>query len=124
MATTVCIYFRFRQVLFRYVRVIAHVFCPAGVLVCLFVVTVADFWYDVIENRLSNSKLHYEFIVPHFWLLSFAWGLLKIFSKSFLLQLFCLLIPIWNLFVSVIIVIGFCSSEWYNRLCENWAGVR
>ena len=73
MATTVCIYFRFRQVLFRYVRVIAHVFCPAGVLVCLFVVTVADFWYDVIENRLSNSKLHYEFIVPHFWLLSFAW---------------------------------------------------
>jgi len=72
MATTVCIYFRFRQVLFRYVRVIEHVFCYAGVLVCLFVVTVADFWYDVMENRLSNSKLHYEFIVPHFWLLSFA----------------------------------------------------
>ena len=62
----------FLQVLFRYIGVIAYVFCHAGVLVCLFVVNVADFWYDVIEYRLSNSKLHYEFIVPHFWLLSFA----------------------------------------------------
>jgi len=42
------------------------------VLVCLFVVTVADFSYDVVENRLSNSKLHYEFMVLYFWLLSFA----------------------------------------------------
>jgi len=25
----------------------------------LFVVNVADFWYVVVENRLSNSKLHY-----------------------------------------------------------------
>ena len=33
--------------------------CHAGVLVCLFVVNVANFWYDVIENRLSNSKLLY-----------------------------------------------------------------
>ena len=73
MATTVCIYFRFRQVLFRYVRVIAYVFCHAGVLVCLFVVNVANFWYDVIENRLSNSKLHCEFMVLYFWLLSFVW---------------------------------------------------
>ena len=72
MVKTVCTYFRFRQILFGYVSVIAYVFCHAGVLVCLFVVTVADFWYDVIETRLSNSKLHYEFIVPHFWLLSFA----------------------------------------------------
>ena len=39
----------------------------------------------VIENRLSNSKLHYGI---HFWSLIlvsifFAWGLLKVFSKSF-----------------------------------------
>jgi len=45
--------------LFCYIGVIAYVFCHAGVLVCLFVVNVADFWYVVIENRLSNSKLHY-----------------------------------------------------------------
>jgi len=45
--------------LFRYIGVIAYVFCHAGVLVCLFVVDVADFWYDIIENRLSTSKLHY-----------------------------------------------------------------
>jgi len=125
-ATTVCTYFRFLQVLFGYIGVIAYVFCHAGVLVCLFVVNVADFWYDVIEHRLSNSKLHYEFIVPHFRLLSFAWGPSISFQSHFLLQLlFCLLIPIWNLFVSVVILIGFfCLSEWYNRLCENWAGVR
>jgi len=72
MATTVYISFLFRLVLFRYVRVMAYVFCHTGVLVCLFVVTVADFWYDVMENQLSNPKLHYAFIVPHFWLLSFA----------------------------------------------------
>jgi len=58
-ATTFCIYFLFLRVLFRYISVIAYVFCHAGVLVCWFVVHVADFWYDVIENRLSNSKLHY-----------------------------------------------------------------
>ena len=27
---------------------------------------------SVIESRLSNSKLHYEFTVLYFWLLSFA----------------------------------------------------
>ena len=57
MATTVCIYFLFRLVLFRYVRVIAHVFCPAGVLVCLFIVTVADFslchWKSVIGFEIA-----------------------------------------------------------------------
>jgi len=71
-ATTVCTYFRFLQLLFRYVDVIAHVFCHADVLVCRFVVNVANFWYAVIERRLSNSKLHYEFMVLYFWLLSFA----------------------------------------------------
>ena len=102
-----------------------HCICilSCGVLVCLFVVTVADFWYDVMENRLSNSKLHYEFIVPHLAFI-FRWGSLNFFSKSFLLQLFCLLVPIRNSFVLVVNVIGFCLSEWYNRLCENWAGVR
>ena len=76
-----------------------------------------------IGYRTLNCIVH--FFGPLFWFLFFfAWGLLKIFSKSFLLQLFCLLIPVWNSFVSVGILIGFCSSEWYNRLCENWAGVR
>ena len=57
-----------RLVLFRSIGVIAHVFCPADVLVCWFVVTVANFWYAVIESWLSNSKLHYEFTVLYFWL--------------------------------------------------------
>jgi len=41
------------------------------------------FWYDVMEHRLSNSKLHYEFIVPHFWLLSFAGNLSISFQCDF-----------------------------------------
>ena len=99
--------------LFCYIGVIAYVFCHAGVLVCLFVVEVADFWYDVIEIRLSNSKLHYYFVVLRFWFLSFAWGSLKFFSKSFLLQLlFRMLIPIWNSFVSVVIFIGLRFFFW------------
>jgi len=94
--------------------------------VCRFVCSslVANFWYDVIENWLSNSKLHYEFLVPYFWLLSFAWDPSISFQSLLLQLLFCLLIPIWNSFVSVVIVIDFCLSEWYNRLCESWAGVR
>jgi len=82
-ATTVCTYFRFLQVLFRYIGVIAHVFCHADVLVCLFVVNVANFWYAVIERRLSNSKLHYEFMVLYFWLLSFAWDPSTSFQSHF-----------------------------------------
>jgi len=31
---------------------ILYVFCHAGVLVCLFVVNVADFWYVVIEKSV------------------------------------------------------------------------
>jgi len=104
---TVCIYFRFHQVLFRCVRIIEHVFCHAGVLVCLFVVTVADFWYNSLKigYRILNCIMNLLFLI--FWILYFAWGLLKVLSKSFLLQLFCLLIPIWYSFVSVVIVIGF-----------------
>ena len=82
-ATIVCTYFRFLQVLFRYIGVIAHVFCHTGVLVCLFVVNVAKFWYVVIESRLSNSKLHYEFTVLCFWLLSFAWDPSICFQSHF-----------------------------------------
>ena len=122
-ATTISTYFRFLQVLFRSIDVIAYVFCHAGVLVCLFVVT-CEFLYDVIETWLSNSKLHYEILVPSFWLLSFAWDPSISFQSLLLQLLLCLLIPIWNLFVPVVIVIGFCLSEWYNRLCESWAGVR
>jgi len=82
-ATTVCTYFRFLQVLFCSIGVITHVFCPADVLVCLFVVTVANFWYAVIESWLSNSKLHYEFTVLYFWLLSFAWDPSTSFQRHF-----------------------------------------
>ena len=82
-ATRVCTYFRFLQVLFRYIGVIAHVFCHADVLVCLFVVTVAKFWYVVIESRLSHSKLHYEFTVLYFWLLYFAWDPSTSFQSHF-----------------------------------------
>ena len=107
-ATTICTYFRFLQVLFHYIGVITYVFSHAGVLVCLFVVNVANFWYDVIENWLSNSTWHYEFMVLYFWLLSFAWDPSTSSQSHFLLQLFfCLLIPIWNSFVSVAILIGF-----------------
>jgi len=40
------------QLLFRSIGVIAHVFCPADVLVCWFVVTVANFWYVVIAKSV------------------------------------------------------------------------
>jgi len=87
MAVTVCIYFRFRQVLFRYVRVIAYVFCHAGVLVCLFVVTVADFWYDVIKigyntigYRILNCIVNLAFLIFGFYL---SLGIPQLFSKSF-----------------------------------------
>ena len=78
--TSFSVFFLFRLVLFRYVGVIAHVFCPADVLVCLFVVNVANFWYVVIENRLSNSKLHCSFLVPYF---GFYFSSLGVSSKSF-----------------------------------------
>jgi len=94
--------------------------------VCWFVCSslVAYFWYDVIETRLSNSKLHYAFLVPYFFGFYLSLGIPQFLFKVILLQLFCLLIPIWSSFVFVVIVIGFCLSEWYNRLCESWAGVR
>ena len=66
-AATISTYVRFLQVFFRSIDVIAYVFCHAGVLVCLFVVT-CEFLYDVIETWLSNSQLHYEILVPSFWL--------------------------------------------------------
>jgi len=81
--TSVCVSFLLRLVLFRYIGVIAHVFCHADVSVCLFVVTVANFWYVVIESRLSNSKLHYEFTVLYFWLLYFAWDPSTSFQSHF-----------------------------------------
>jgi len=82
-ATTFCSYFLFLQVLLCYISVIAYVFCHTGVLVCLFVVNVANFCYAVIENRLSTSKLHYEFTVLYFWLLSFVWDPSTSFQSHF-----------------------------------------
>ena len=123
--TSVCVFFLLRLVLFRYIGVIAHVFCHAGVLVCLFVVIYCcGFWYDVMENgyRILNCIMHLSFLIFGFYL---SLGIPKLLFKVILLQLlFYLFIPIWNSFVSVVIVIGFCLSEWYNRLCESWAGVR
>ena len=57
--------------------------CHADVLVCLFVVNVVNFWHAVIESRLSNSKLYYEFMVLCFWLLSFAWDTSTSFQSHF-----------------------------------------
>jgi len=75
-----------------------------------------------IGYRIQNCIMN---LCPLFLAFIFRLGSLNFFSKSFLLQLlFCLLIPIWNSFVSVVIFIGLRLSEWYNRICENWAGVR
>jgi len=35
------------------------------------------------KNQLSNSKLHYYFVVLHFWLLSFAWDSSNSFKSRF-----------------------------------------
>jgi len=106
-ATTFFIYFLFRSVLFRYVRVSAYVFCHAGVLVCLFVVNVADF-------GMLSLKIGYRILncIINFW--SFILGFYlslgdpsSSFQSHFLLQLlFHMFIPIWNSFVSVVIFIG------------------
>ena len=77
-------------------------------------------WKSVIEFYIALWLYG-----PLFLAFIFRLGSLNFFSTSFLLQLlFYRFIPIWNLFVSVAILIGFCSSEWYNGLCESWAGVR
>ena len=81
------------------------------------------FWYDVMDNgyRILNCIMNLSFLIFGFYL---SLGIPQFLFKFILLHLFCLLIPIWYWFVSVVIVIGFCLSEWYNRLCESWAGVR
>ena len=123
-ATTVCTYFRFCN--FSFVpSVLLHMYFVLRM--CWFVgssLLLRIFGMLSLQNRLSNSKLHYEFTVLYFWLLSFAWDPSISFQSHFLLQLFCLLIPLWYSFVLVVIVIGFCLSEWYIRLNESWAGVR
>ena len=116
MAVTVCIYFRFRQVLFRYVRVIAYVFCHAGVLVCLFVVIVADFWYDVIKigyntigYRILNCIMNLAFLIFGFYLS------LGVSSKSFQSHFCC------SYFVySFLFGIGLCRLLlWLVFVCRN-----
>ena len=94
-------------------------------LVCLFVVNVVDFWYDVIENRLSNSKLHYEFMsfIFGFYL---SLGIPQLLFKVIFVAVIVLSAHSYLEFVCVGCYFDrfFCLSEWYNRLCENWAGVR
>ena len=92
--------------------IILSLSCSSLELIPLNVTTTQEHWgSDKVTSRITRGGEYGQS--------------LNFFSKSFLLQLlFCLLIPIWNSFVSVVIVIGFCLSEWYNRLCENWAGVR
>jgi len=118
-------YFLFRPILLRSVRVIAHVFCCAGMLVCLFVVTVADF-------GLSHWKLGYRILncIINFWSLilvsNFSLGGSSSFYQSHFCCSYCFIYSFpfgirlcWLLLWSV-----FCLSEWYNIFCENWAGVR
>ena len=100
LVMTVSIYFRFRHVLFRCVRIIEHVFCHAGVLVCLFVVTVADFgmmsWN--IGYRILNCIMNLSFLIFGFYL---SLVIPQLLFKVILLQLlFYPFIPIWNSFVS------------------------
>ena len=54
--------------------------------VCRFVCSslmLRIFWYAVIDNRLSTSKLHYDFTVLYFWLLFFRLGSLNSFQSHF-----------------------------------------
>jgi len=75
-----------------------------------------------VGYRILNCIMNLRSFIFGFYLLL---GIPQLLFKVILLQLlFYLFIPIWNSFVSVVIVIGFCLSEWYNRLCESWAGVR
>ena len=80
---------------------------------------------EALVKRLSNSTLHYKFTVLYFWLLSFVWDPSTSFQSHFCCS-YCFVysflfgICLCRLLCSVF----FCSSEWYNRLCENWAGVR
>ena len=67
-ALSLFVYFSCRLVLFRYVGVIAHVFCSADVLVCLFVVTVANFGmlslkvgYRILNCIMNLSSLIFGF---------------------------------------------------------------
>jgi len=71
--------------------------------VCWFVCSslVANLWYDVIENRLSNSKLRYVFLVPYFWLLSFAWDPSVSFQSHFFVAVIILSTHSYLGFVSV-----------------------
>ena len=78
--TTFCSYFLFLHVLFRCICILSY--GCVGLLVRRY---CCEFWYVVIESRLSNSKLHYEFTVLYFWLLSFAWDP----STSFQSHFFC-----------------------------------
>ena len=82
-------------------------------LVCWFVVTVADFWYNIIEHRLSNSKLHYEFLVLYFWLLSFAWDPSISFQSHFV-AVIVLSIHSYLEFV--------CVGCYFDRFFVRWNG--
>jgi len=84
-AATFFIYFLFRPVLFRYVRVIAYVFCHAGVLVCLFVVNVADFGMLslTIGYRILNCIINLWSLIFGFYLL------LRVPSSSFQCHFCC-----------------------------------
>jgi len=74
-----------------------------------------------IGYRILNCIMSLSFLIFGSYL---SLGIPKFLFKVIFVAVIWLLIPIWNSFVSVVIVIGFCLSEWYNRLCESWAGVR
>ena len=60
-----CTYFRFLQVLFRYIGSLHMYFVMR---VCWFVCCryCCGFRSMSLKSRLSNSKLHYYFLVPYF----------------------------------------------------------
>ena len=58
------------------------------------------------RNLVIDFSIALWILVPSFWLLSFAWDP-SISFQSLLLQLFCLLIPIW-----VLVCVG-CYCDWF-----------
>ena len=59
-------YSLFRPILLRSVRVVAHVFCCAGMFGMSVRRYCCGFRSMSLKSRLSNSKLQYYFLVPYF----------------------------------------------------------
>jgi len=107
------------------IGVIAYVFCHAGVLVCLFVVNGADFWYVVIEKtgyRILNCIIiSWSFIFVFYLSLGIRQVLLKVIFVAVIVS------PAHSYLKFICVGCYFYRSSflvWYNRICGRWAGVR